>query len=434
MARTIKEYRLNSREARGKLKVQGYCYWREVERGVHVGYRRLKGRAGTWWARFYQGDRSYAVEPLGIADDQSDADGVKVLSWSQVVKGARKRMVERAYHAEGKHVGPYTVAQAMTDYLDWLENEGRSSAAIADARYRYRAFIGPKLGGLEVASLTADNLRRWRDALAKSLPRVRTKAGDKQKYREITDDDEARRTRRASTNRTWTTLRAALNRAFETDKVDSDKAWRKVKPFKSVDKARVRYLEVADAQRHANATDGEFRPMVKAALLTGGRYGQLARLLVADFNRDASTVRMTTRKGDGTEKVYYVHLTEEGGRFFKQACVGHNDAKGLIFRKADGSAWQKSDQARRMKDASERAKIRPPVNFNCLRHTYASHAVMNGTPLLVIAKNLGHSDTRMVEKHYGHLAPSYIADAIRAGAPRFGFRPDTKVAVLRRDR
>jgi hypothetical protein len=28
----------------------------------------------------------------------------------------------------------------------------------------------------------------------------------------------------------------------------------------------------------------------------------------------------------------------------------------------------------------------------------------------VVAKNLGHADTRMVEKHYGHLAPSYIAD------------------------
>jgi hypothetical protein len=26
----------------------------------------------------------------------------------------------------------------------------------------------------------------------------------------------------------------------------------------------------------------------------------------------------------------------------------------------------------------------------------------------------------MVEKHYGHLAPSYVTDAIRAGAPRFG--------------
>jgi hypothetical protein len=38
---------------------------------------------------------------------------------------------------------------------------------------------------------------------------------------------------------------------------------------------------------------------------------------------------------------------------------------------------------------------------------------------MVVAKNLGHADTRMVEKHYGHLAPSYIAEAIRAGAPRF---------------
>lgn len=27
--------------------------------------------------------------------------------------------------------------------------------------------------------------------------------------------------------------------------------------------------------------------------------------------------------------------------------------------------------------------------------------------LLEVAKDLGHSDTRMVEKHYGHLAPSY---------------------------
>jgi hypothetical protein len=54
---------------------------------------------------------------------------------------------------------------------------------------------------------------------------------------------------------------------------------------------------------------------------------------------------------------------------------------------------------------------------------------MNGAPLLVVGKNLGHSDTRMVEKHYGHLAPSYIADAIRAAAPRFG-APEGNLAPL----
>jgi hypothetical protein len=31
---------------------------------------------------------------------------------------------------------------------------------------------------------------------------------------------------------------------------------------------------------------------------------------------------------------------------------------------------------------------------------------------------------------YGHLAPSYITDAIRAGAPRFGFVPDAKLVVM----
>jgi hypothetical protein len=46
---------------------------------------------------------------------------------------------------------------------------------------------------------------------------------------------------------------------------------------------------------------------------------------------------------------------------------------------------------------------------------------MNGVPLMVVAKNLGHASTTMVEKHYGHLAPSYIVDAIRLGAPKFGF-------------
>jgi hypothetical protein len=51
--------------------------------------------------------------------------------------------------------------------------------------------------------------------------------------------------------------------------------------------------------------------------------------------------------------------------------------------------------------------------------TWASQAVMNGVPLMVVAKNLGHRDTRMVERHYGHLAPSYEIDAIHAGAPVF---------------
>jgi integrase len=55
---------------------------------------------------------------------------------------------------------------------------------------------------------------------------------------------------------------------------------------------------------------------------------------------------------------------------------------------------------------------------------------MADMPLMIVAKNLGHSSTRMVEKHYGHLAPSYVADEIREKAPKFGIEK-ANVTVLR---
>ena len=102
-----------------------------------------------------------------------------------------------------------------------------------------------------------------------------------------------------------------------------------------------------------------------------------------------------------------------------------------MFRHDHDGAWQKSEQARPMAEACTNGKIKPPISFHILRHTWASLAAMNGTPLLVVAKNLGHADTRMVERHYGHLAPSFIADAIRAGAPRYRVKDDKRVVPLR---
>jgi hypothetical protein len=48
----------------------------------------------------------------------------------------------------------------------------------------------------------------------------------------------------------------------------------------------------------------------------------------------------------------------------------------------------------------------------------------------VIAAQLGHSDTRVTEKHYAHLAPSYVADTIRAALTDFG-GAKTNVTLLR---
>jgi hypothetical protein len=55
---------------------------------------------------------------------------------------------------------------------------------------------------------------------------------------------------------------------------------------------------------------------------------------------------------------------------------------------------------------------------------------MKGVPLAVVAAQLGHSDTRMVEKHYGHLAPTYIADTVRAAFDRMGLIHADNVATI----
>jgi hypothetical protein len=68
LARRVRDAILDTREARSKLKARGKPYWRVVERGLHLGYRRLKGKAGTWWARHYVGNREYSVESMSVAD------------------------------------------------------------------------------------------------------------------------------------------------------------------------------------------------------------------------------------------------------------------------------------------------------------------------------------------------------------------------------
>jgi integrase len=211
-------------------------------------------------------------------------------------------------------------------------------------------------------------------------------------------------------------LKAALNHAIEHGKASGDRApWRAVSPFKGVNTARCRYLTIGEAQRLINAASGDFRPLVQAALATGARYQELARLRVEDFNPDAGTLLIRQSKSG---KSRHVILTEEGASFFEGLAAGRPGSELLL-----GREWKPSQQARRMQAACKQASISPPIGLHGLRHTWASLAVMGGVPLLVVAKNLGHSDTRMVEKHCGHLAPSFIADAIRAGAPRFGLKP-----------
>ena len=429
MARTLHDARLDTRNARLRLKQRREPYWRSISGGLAVGYRR-GSNGGTWIARHYSPEQGRRYHSIGTADDVADADGVHVLAFNQAQEPARAWFAQLAHDDGGtKRSGPYLVRDALADYFAFLRHEGRAEDAVRDAEGRAAALIEPKLGELAVGALTAKQLRGWRDGLVKTGARLRTRPGEVQKYRAASNDEDATRARRSSANRTWTVLRAALNHAFAEGKAANDREWRKVKPFKGVDGVRPDWLTVEQAKRLINASEPDFRLLVQGALLTGGRYGSLTRLKVRDFDQRSGSVMLKTRKGDGSEKRFNAVLTDEGARFFRQITIGRSSDE-LVFVKANGSPWQKSEQARRMSVVCKRAKIKPAVGFNALRHSWASLAIANGTSLMVVAENLGHTSTRMAEKHYGHLAPSYVADEIRKGAPTFGLKTDGKIAPL----
>jgi integrase len=305
-----------------------------------------------------------------------------------------------------------TIANVIDAYAAAQVAAGRGGS---DLRWRIEA-IRHDLGDLPVAKLAPATLQQWRDGLVTSR---QPRAGE--------DPYEASRRARASANRQWFVLTAALNLAHRSGTITDDNPWRRVRPLPAADAARDRFLTQAEAQRLINVCDGAFCSLVQVALVTGCRYGELARLRVSDFSSDAATLFVERSKSGRSRRV---HLTDEGCALLVQVTAGRPGSD-LLLCKDDGSSWRKSHQLLPMRTACARANIDPPIGFHQLRHTYCSLAVMNGVPLQVVARNAGHATVAITEKHYAHLAPSYMSDEIKRAAPRFGIKPGNVVGLKR---
>jgi integrase len=415
--RTRNDPKLNTRGARSKLRPRREPYWRSVHalRGLSVGYRK-GAKGGTWIAQFFSVDAGRKYRSLGAADDVLDADATKVLSYAQA-EGKARDWLKLLRSPEGQRRDkPYAVEDALNDYLAFYRRRG--GKAVREAEIRIEAFIKPKLGRVPVADLTMKRIRDWLTALAEAPARLRAKRmADKLNTRPLdTKDPEAVRRRRATANRTLTVLKAALNHAFREHTVESDDAWRRVRPFGNVDNPRIRFLSLEECTRLLNACSTHFRPLVRAALLTGCRYGELCAARARDFNPDAGALHVPETKSG---KPRHVFLTDEGREFFSLLAANRSGDEHLFIRD-DGKPWGRTWQVRPLAAACSAAKITPAISFHDLRHTYGSHLAMKGVPLQVIAQALGHADTRITERHYAHLLPSYVADTIRAHLPSFG--------------
>src|SRR5215469_7919354 len=208
MARTVRNAKLDTRSARAKLPLNKSGYWVPIARGFALGYRK-GSKGGTWLTRLIDkaGRRETA---LGPADDVLEPDGARTLDYAQAQAKAREWL---ASLSENSDVSPYSVDQCLDHYV--AEYKRRGGKALSRVEGSADAFIRPRLGKHEVDSLTATMIRQWLGELANAPPRLRTRDGQQQKVRAISPDDpDAVRRRRASANRIFNVLKAALNLAY----------------------------------------------------------------------------------------------------------------------------------------------------------------------------------------------------------------------------
>jgi integrase len=166
------------------------------------------------------------------------------------------------------------------------------------------------------------------------------------------------------------------------------------------------FLSFEEAERLAMAADGEWGSMVRVGLQTGLRQGELLGLRWEDVDLVKGEVRVrqsyvrgrmgTPKNGKGRE----VPLPETA----LQALKRQRHLRGpLVWCDEVGKPLVKGACKHPLYRACRVAGLRR-IGWHVLRHTYASHLVMHGTPLKLVQEYLGHSTIEMTMR-YAHLSP-----------------------------
>lgn len=149
---------------------------------------------------------------------------------------------------------------------------------------------------------------------------------------------------------------------------------------------------------------------VEFALCTGGRLETILHIQKKDIDLDNKTVNLNNLK---TKKRYTGFLQDELIEILKEylPSLNANDyvvtQKGLHYKKADHKQIHRRLKPILDKLFNEGLKADDTTNravIHTLRHTFASHLAINGTPIFTIQKLMNHSDIKQTLR-YAKLAP-----------------------------
>ena len=222
--------------------------------------------------------------------------------------------------------------------------------------------------------------------------------------------DEHSATAPGGANRTLDVLRQIMNHAIACGHLETNPTrgvTRNPRPmlnrFLSLKEVQ-RLHAVLDERAGASAHQRQQADLIRLLLLTGCRIGELVRLRWEDLDGDR------LRLPDSKTGPRIVFLNGQA-----HAILARQPHKGpFIFPSRTSASRPHPVDLPLWRSARRHAGI-TDVRLHDLRHTFASHAVLQGVPLPVVSRLLGHTQTRMTLR-YAHLSDRDVA----AAAERIG--------------
>jgi integrase len=184
-----------------------------------------------------------------------------------------------------------------------------------------------------------------------------------------------------------------------------------------VESDQPRALTVDEVMKLAESIDPRYRALVLVGAFGGLRIGELAGLVVGDFDPLRRQIHIRRTASDlsgrivvGPPKTPKSRRTVVLPRFVADELSAHlremgaNTPTDLIFPAPERGSLRRTNWTRRFwKPALERAGLEMDLGSHSLRHSQVALLIAQGEHPKVIAERLGHSSVRTVLDVYGHL-------------------------------
>ena len=351
--------------ARLRPRAREYTVWDSLVAGLGVRVRLTGGRSYVLLEKVGGGSRRVSLGPVSL----------------KTVAEARRECHARKAEPEATRA-PRRVAPLFRDFIEGAWKEAHFEGYKPSTRKGVQSVLDrqllPAFGAKPLDRITPEQIGRWFDRFSRTAP--------------------------GNANHALDLLTQIINFAIARGYLETN-------PARSVERnprrVLTRFLSREEVSRLHRVLDSQTRhsrreqaDIIRLLLLTGCRRSEILRLRWSEVDRDRLVL------ADGKTGPRIVPLNTPARRILERRPRG---ASPFVFPSPSDPTRPRSRNLAFWYRARREACIEG-VRLHDLRHTHASHAVMNGVPMPVVARLLGHSDVRTTLR-YAHLGDREIEEA-----------------------